>query len=391
MMKKLIVLFLMCPFVMQAQRLDTSVMRQILVKSRETKSDALIIIKDGKNLVYEIKGQEEKPIYIASAGKSLVALGIMKLVDLKLIDSLQQPVYTLYSEWKQGTKKNITIEMLLNHTSGLQNHLNASLELEPPPTSKVKNILKIALAAEISTTPGTVSNYNNKAVALLAGIIEKASGKRMDIFFEEYFFKPMNITGYDWIKDEEGNPTAHGAFIIKPTDFAKFGNLMLNKGTYNGKQMLSKGLVELCLKQSFEKEPIWGLLWWRIPKSETRIIDDEILKEWKDAGIHDSVVAKLQPMLKKPYNGRAAFFADWLKILGNNWQTTFNNAPRISKKIFSEEIIAYYATGFFGNHLVIIPKLNLIAVRNASYRKDFDFHKDAFEDFPAMVSKLLIE
>jgi CubicO group peptidase (beta-lactamase class C family) len=391
-MKKIIlVISIICPIVLHAQIFDTSVLRQIIARSKETKSDALIIIRNGMTLVHDYKGREEKPIYISSVGKSLVALAIMKLLDLRLIDSLQQPVFTLYPEWKQGTKKDITIGMLLNHTSGLQNNPNASIELEPPPRFQVKNVIKIALSAEMSNIPGTVSNYNNKAVALLGGIIEKASGKRMDKFFEEYFFEPMNIKEYDWIKDEEGNPTAHGAFIMKPSDLVKFGTLMLNKGSYNGKELLSKALVESCLKQSFEKEPNWGLLWWRMPKSQTRIIDDEILKEWKTAGIHDTVVAKLQPMVKRSYNGREAFFADWLKILGNNWQPIFNNAPRISKRIFSEEITAYYASGFFGNFLVIIPKLNLIAVRCAAYRNDFDFQKDGYDDFPAMISRLLIE
>jgi CubicO group peptidase (beta-lactamase class C family) len=391
MKRNTLLMTLIIPLALSAQNIDTSALRQLITRSRETKSDALIIMKDGKNLLYEIKGKTEKPIYIASAGKSLVALGIMKLLDLKLIDSLQQPVYTLYPEWKQGTKKNITIEMLLNHTSGLQNHQNASIELEPPPNSKVKNVINIALAAELSTVPGTVSNYNNKAVALLGGIIEKASGKRMDVFFEEYFFAPMNITGYDWIKDEEGNPTAHGAFILKPGDLAKFGMLVLDNGIYKGKTILSKGSIDLCLKQSFEKEPLFGLLWWRMPKSQTRVIDDEILKEWKAAGIQDSVVSKLRPMFNKPYSTRDAFFADWLKILGNNWPILFDKAPRISNRIFSEEIVAYYASGSFGNFLVVVPKLNLIAVRNAAYRSDFDFAKDGFEDFPTMVSKLLLE
>jgi CubicO group peptidase (beta-lactamase class C family) len=77
--------------------------------------------------------------------------------------------------------------MLLSHTSGLQNYPNASIELEPQPTQKVKNVIQLALAAEVSALPGKVSSYNNKAEALLAGITGKASGLQMDKFFEKYF------------------------------------------------------------------------------------------------------------------------------------------------------------------------------------------------------------
>jgi CubicO group peptidase (beta-lactamase class C family) len=386
----LFILLIACPD-LYGQIVDKTVLNQIVSRAKETRSDALIIVKDGQNLVYDIKAGKEKPIYIASAGKSLVALGIMKLVDMKLIDSLEQPVCSFFPEWKQGTKKDITIRMLLNHTSGLQNYPNAGIELEPPPTQKVKNIIQLALAAEISTLPGTVSSYNNKAVALLAGVVEKASGLRMDKFFERYFFKPMKITEYDWIRDEDGNPTAHGAFIIKPADLAKFGTLILNNGTYNGQQILSKKSVEACWLQSFKSEPLWGLLWWRMPKSQTRVIDDEIVNEWKKAGIHDSVILKLRPIIKKVYNSREAFFNEWTKIMGDDWQQIFSNAQRISKRVFSNEILAYYASGNFGNYLVVVPKLNLIAVRCAAYRNDFDFQKDGFDDFPLMVSKLLQE
>jgi CubicO group peptidase (beta-lactamase class C family) len=77
------------------------------LRSRETKNDALIIIKNGQNLVYNVKANKGKLVYIASAGKSLVALGIMKLLDMKMIDQLKQPDYSFFPEWKQGTKKTL--------------------------------------------------------------------------------------------------------------------------------------------------------------------------------------------------------------------------------------------------------------------------------------------
>lgn len=371
-----------------AQSIDSSVLNQVIKKSADTHSDALLIVQNGKKLVEKYDGGKERPIYVASAGKSLTCLGILRLLELGFIDSLDQPVHSIFPEWKQGTKKDITIRMLLNNTSGMQNYMDASIELEPPPNWQVNDIVKLALASEISYTPGTTVFYNNKAVALLGGIIHKASGKRMDVFFEEYFYKPMGITGYDWIKDKSGNPTAHGAFILKPTDFLKFGLLVLNKGVYNGKRYISEKWINEALKQGQEKDPIWGLLWWRIPASQQRVIDAELISDWKRNGIDPATIEKATPLIGKKFNSRDEFFAEANKVLGENWFRSFPPNVMASRKIFSKEILAYYADGFRGNFLVIVPQLNLVAIRLAD-GNDFNWDTDVFGDFPQMISNLI--
>lgn len=141
----------------------------------------------------------------------MTALAIGKLLDAEKIKSLDQPISDFYPEWLQGNKKLMTIRMLLNPTSGIQNIPNASIEIEQksPPV----NAVKLALAPEFPDKPGTNFSYNNKAVALLGGIIEKASGKRMDVYIAEAFYKPMNILNYECLRDEDQNPAAYSAFL----------------------------------------------------------------------------------------------------------------------------------------------------------------------------------
>lgn len=374
-----------------AQGIESKVLQEIKTRAKETHSDALIIMQSGKILHEDYFGQKPHPIYIASAGKSLVALAIGKLLDTKRLDSLDQPLWTLFPEWKQGQKKEITVRMLLNHTSGLQNNPNASIELEPAPTYKVKNVVQLALAAEITAIPGTKLEYNNKAVALLGGVIEKASGRKMDKFFEEEFFQLLGITEYDWIKDEAGNPTAHGAFILKPRDLLKFGEVMLNKGMFNGKRILSETFKQEAWKQQQPFSPIWGLLWWRLPKFEKRVIDEEIVKSWKNTGVDSGFINQLKPIHGITFESKFDFFAALSKILGENWSTILNEKlvgnAQSSKRIYSNEIVAYYADGYRGNYLVIIPDKEIIAVRCAD-NEGFNYNTDFFEDFVILISKL---
>lgn len=384
----LLILLPICSF---SQGINQAVLEEIKSKASATNSDAVIISHKGEIIYKDFFGKEEMPIYIASAGKSLASLAIGKLIDSGLLDSLDQPVYTIFPQWKQGNKQLITVRMLLNHTSGIQNNPNASIELEPPPDNKVSNIIDLALAAELSEMPGMKVRYNNKAVALIGGIVAKLSGKPFDEFFAEAFYEPMGITEYDWIKDRAGQATTHGAFIIKPSDFLKFGLLMLQNGKYNDRQIISKKWVEQSLQKGQEYTPIWGLLWWRLPNFEHRVIDDEIWNSWKSAGVQDSFLEKMKKLKNKLFHDKFEFYSALKQTLGDNWNQVLHQAlppsSESSKRIYGEEILAYYADGFRGNYLVIIPDAEIVAVRCADH-DGFNYETDFFSDFVQLVAKL---
>ncbi len=374
-----------------AQGIQDSILRQIKEKAFYTHSDAVVIKKNGKIIYENFQNQVEKPIYIASAGKSLASLAIGKLLDDKLLDSLDQPIHTIYPQWKQDKKKDVTVRMLLNHTSGIQNHPNASLELEPPPEYKIENIIELALAAELSDIPGTTVSYNNKAVALLGGVVEKLSGKSFDSFFETYFFQPLGIKGYKWIKDKSGNPTVHGAFIIKPSDFIKFGELVLNKGLYNGKRIISEEWINESLKPSQKFTPIWGLLWWRLPEYEKRIVNEEIWESWKNSNVPKEFLDKMESIKGVLYNSKYEFYNALNFVLGDNWNVILNRNLggdlQSSKRIYATTIKAYYADGYRGNYLVVVPESQIVAVRCAD-AEGFNYKTDFFPEFVPLVAKL---
>ncbi|WP_297798276.1 serine hydrolase [uncultured Eudoraea sp.] len=392
-MKHLIPLIFLTLFTAMAysQELNQVILDSIKSKSAESHSDAVIIKQNGKVIYQDYFGKEEVPIYIASAGKSLTSLAIGKLLDKKLLDSLDQPIYTIYPQWNQGRKKGITVRMLLNHTSGIQNNPNASVELEPAPDYKVDNIIELALSAELSNEPSEKVEYNNKAVTLLGGIVQELSGKSFDQFYVDEFFKPMNIAQYEWIKDKSGNPTVHGAFVIKPSDFLKFGELVLNEGVYNGNQIISKEWIKESLKQGQEFTPIWGLLWWRLPEYEKRIIDDEIWTSWKETSVDKEFLRKLKPIKNMLFENKNDFYNTLESKLGKNWNQILNiELPanvKSSKRIYSDNITAYYADGYRGNYLVIDPKSKIVAVRCADF-EGFNYQTDFFSEFVSLVSKL---
>ena len=198
----------------------------------------MVIIKDGKLVADWDFGQKRQPIEAMSATKSIVSLAIGRLIDAGKIKSVDQPVCDFYPEWKQGRKRSITIRHLLSQTSGLQNLPTTMPEIYPSP-----DFVQLALAAELSDDPGSKFSYNNKATNLLAGVVKRASGMRMDQYLGKEIFEPLGITDVSWDLDQAGNPHGMAGLDIRAIDLAKIGQMMLDEGSWNGKQILSKEWV----------------------------------------------------------------------------------------------------------------------------------------------------
>lgn len=361
-MKNIILLVIGLFFVAGAysQGLNQTILDSIVKESNRTNSNALIIYKNEK-IVYE--NYFNKPIQridAMSATKSVVSIAVMLLLENGFIDSLQQPIYTIYPEWNQGNKKKITIQHLLEHSSGLQNVSNAGIEVEIAP-----DVIKLALSAELENLPGTKFSYNNKACNLLAGIIEETSELKLDEFLDKYLFAPMDIKDYYWRTDPSGNPYAMAGLEILPADFAKIGLLMLKNGKWNGRQLVSEQGVQIMLESS-ERNKMYGLQWWLAFEDEDYVIDSEFIASI--SGKTDDKTLRLVEKLNGNYanmnevvgKAKSIFSMEELQAIGklfgglskNNWKITPNG-----------KMVTYSAIGYLGQYLIIVPEKDIVLVR----------------------------
>jgi len=379
------------------KNLDKAQLDSILIKAKNSHGDGLIILQGDRIVVEEYFGQPLTPTYIASVSKALVAIAITKLLSDGKIKSIDQPVADFYPEWKQGQKRDITLRMLLSHTSGIQNEKNSRLEIETGPQGSGDDLVKLALAAEISEKPGTVYRYNNKATCLLPGIVEVASGLRLDKYFEQEFFPYMNITNYEWKRDATGRPQGHGGFRLLPKDLAKFGQLMLNKGEWNGKRFFEARWADSAVVPSQLINTDVGLIWHRYQKINRSIS----LQKEKIAQLlpnkNDSLSYKLRN-IKDTFASETELSVALQNLFGNNWmpylQSLTKGLPNGIKDLFfigqdSSQFQGYFHTGSWGNYLVIVPGLNLVAVRLVKRDKDYNHDTDLYGEFVKDVFGLL--
>jgi len=96
---------------------------------------------------------------------------------------------------------------------------------------------------------------------------------------------------------------------------------------------------------------------------------------------------KLKKLMENKYN----FYNALERQLGENWNQILNKELpadiKSSKRIYSNDITAYYADGYRGNYLVIVPKSGIVAVRCADF-DGFNYQTDFFPEFVSLVSEL---
>lgn len=126
---------------------------------------------------------------------------------------------------------------------------------EPFKVAVDTNWAKGFLAAPIVHKPGSVFLYNSIGTYMLSAIVQKATGQSVYNYLKPRLFEPLGITGVDWETDLNGINTGGWGLRVKTEDMAKFAQLFLQKGKWNGKQVLPEGWAELASSVKIIQHP----------------------------------------------------------------------------------------------------------------------------------------
>ena len=379
-----------CDFAHAAPRdvgVDAAAVDSLVAAAKGAHSDALVIVKDGRVIREWYADSGRAPMDLYSGTKSIVGMLIVRLIEQGRIKSLDQPVAVFYPEWRQGQKRLITIRQLLNHTSGLQNVAWAGTEVDVAP-----DVVRLALAAELSSAPGTAASYNNKAIALLSGVIERAAGMPMDRYAMRELFAPLCIARPHWLRDDAGRPYGHTGLWLDALSSAKIGEVMLDTGTWHGRAVLSRGWVDSLVAQSSVFSARTGLLWWRLPQWTAYRLDSALLAGWLQDSAGRAFAAKLRPMMGRSFS-EPEFNAALDDIFGagrgrSAWDQQVIAHGLGGRRAVSGPLVAAYADGYLGQYIVVIPATHIVAARKVRPR-DSHTSGDDWLEFPDVVVHLL--
>ena len=143
-------------------------------------------------------------------------------------------------------KKRITIRHLLTMTAGLQ--WNEEVAYDDPKNSAdimegSHDWVQYVIDQPMADEPGKKFVYNSGATILLAQIFKKVTGKNIDEYAAEHLFKPLGIHYY-WKHSPTGLPDTEGGLYLSAHDLAKIGQLFLKDGMWQGKEIVSSAWIK---------------------------------------------------------------------------------------------------------------------------------------------------
>jgi CubicO group peptidase (beta-lactamase class C family) len=217
-----------------------------IIDSNDT--HAFLVIQDGK-LVYEKywDGYDSAKISGSfSAAKSIISLLIGIAIDEGKIKSVEEPAGNYLPHFKTNGLEKIRIKDLLTMSSGTNYNegdksyfsMNAYGYYGDDEEYMVNMMEK-------KEEPGVYWQYRSGDTQVLGLIVEKVFGQSISALVSERFMKPMGANADAlWLLDGAGkHEKAFCCFNAVARDYAKFGQLVLNKGSWNGKQIVSEKYI----------------------------------------------------------------------------------------------------------------------------------------------------
>lgn len=268
-----------------------------LIKEQQPNICQIAGYKNGKEIYCDEWNGYKKTdtCHVMSVTKSIVALLVGIALDQGLINSIDQPVLDFFPEYtvKRGEKtiQKVTLRHLLT--------MSAPYKYKYEPWTKICSSDDWTLSALdfLGGRKGLTGEfkYSTLGIHILSGIISKTSGLKTVDFANKYLFEPLGIEKHHnylaktaeehkqftmgkapqtniWFCDPQGIGAAGFGLCMSASDLAKIGQLCLDKGLHNNKQIVSSAWIKTITKPTHQcgKEfgnMSYGMLWW--------IIDEE--------------------------------------------------------------------------------------------------------------------
>jgi len=241
------------------------------IKNKKYYVESITIIRNGYIVfdayVYPFSKGENHIIH--SCTKSIVSALVGIAIDKKYISSVNTPVLDFFPRRKilniDEQKRKITLKNLLNMASGL-NTMDTYLYGWKGLT-EMKNSedwVQYVLDRPMAEPPGSRFEYSNCVSFLLSAIIQKTTRTTTLKFARKYFFGPLGINDVEWKANPQGIYFGWGDMHLKPHDMAKIGFLYLNKGLWDGKQIVPASWVEVSTQGYIDATLFdrYGYHWW---------------------------------------------------------------------------------------------------------------------------------
>lgn len=229
----------------------------------DMKTASFLVIRNDSILYETYRGgwNDTLTSNLFSATKSIVGLLVGIAIDEGKIGSVDDKVVKYIPEYNRGKQKDITIRNLLTMSAGMDwDEAYASLFSVTTHGYYGNDLYNLIMSLDIVDTPGVQYSYRSGETQLLSFVVEAATGETISRYAEKRLWQPM-MAGQDafWLLDKKGgDEKSFCCFHTTARDAARFGRLMLNKGNWNGRQLVSKEYIEESMTPASYLKDQWG-------------------------------------------------------------------------------------------------------------------------------------
>lgn len=264
---------------------------------------------------------------INSCTKSILSALICIAMDQGQLPSPDMPVTEFYPQLAiadDTRKQEITLQHLLTMSAGI-NWTEFGGQKSFPRMTKSPHWVDFVLEQPLSHRPGEKMEYNSGISQLLSAILVQATGMTTAAFAESYLFKPLGIQEYHWELDPQGIHNGGFGLWLRPSDMLKFGQLYLQHGEWDNKQLISR----------------------------------------------ERVAQSAQPFISVETPYRGSYGWHW-------WADSLSQANQAKDIPSSSPIPYFYARGYGGQYIYVIPDLHTVVVLSDDKPKKKQFPSDVF-------------
>jgi len=249
-------------------------LHQKIAENRFRDITSIVVIKNNRLLIEEYFSNSRRDSLqdTRSVGKSFASALTGIAIKEGYLKNENQKLGEFYhvKEYKHYTlsKDSITLKSLLTMSSGFEG--NDEEESSPGNEENMyptENWVKFTLDVPMTENPiGKKWSYFTAGVVVVGDVLDKSVSGGLEAYADKKLFKPLGINTYQWQYTPQHKISLAGGLRMNALDFAKFGQLYKNEGTWNGKRIIDKGWIKKSFTNYFADNKDfegYGYLFWR--------------------------------------------------------------------------------------------------------------------------------
>jgi CubicO group peptidase (beta-lactamase class C family) len=253
----------------EEQGLDPMLLANLYYEAEEMETlYGLLVIKNGYLVAekYFNEGSIDQVSGRASSTKSFTSALVGIALEQGCLQSLDQKMIDFFPEFadkiQDPRKEQITIRHLLQMRGGYPDEEFAGDYFDIMFFHGNWKFLPHLVDFPLSSDPGTKFHYSNLTSHLLGVIVTRACGQDLESYAQQHLFSSMDAELYGWQVDDDGYNWGFGEIYVTARNMAKFGQMYLDGGVYDGKQILAADWVEASHQRYSENIIRGGILPW---------------------------------------------------------------------------------------------------------------------------------